>query len=63
MAVDHFPSTHATWLDAQLTIMETAGDGSPAGRGALDGLRRQLPSTSAAMRDGCRVFHPEMVPC
>lgn len=42
MAVDHFPSTHATWLDAQLTIMETAGDGSPAGRGALDGLRRHL---------------------
>jgi hypothetical protein len=25
MPVDHFPSTHATWIDAQLTIAERAG--------------------------------------
>ena len=29
MPVDHFPSTHATWLDAQLTIADRAG-GDPA---------------------------------
>jgi len=23
--VDHFPSTHATWIDAQLTIIDGAG--------------------------------------
>jgi len=29
VATDHFPSTHGTWIDAQLTIAErgrTAGD-------------------------------------
>ena len=29
MPVDHFPSTHATWIDAQLTIAE---DGDRAAR-------------------------------
>ncbi len=37
--VDHFPSTHATWIDAQLTIAE--GTGANA-RAALDALRRHL---------------------
>jgi hypothetical protein len=34
--VDHFPSTHATWLDAQLTIAERAG-----GSGAAADLARR----------------------
>jgi hypothetical protein len=28
--VDHFPSTHATWIDAQLTIIEDSGDETAA---------------------------------
>lgn len=39
MPVDHFPSTHATWLDAQLTLAEGDGDGS---RHASAALRRHL---------------------
>ena len=39
--VDHFPSTHATWIDAQLTIMDGA-PGSPRATGALAELRRHL---------------------
>jgi hypothetical protein len=39
MPVDHFPSTHATWIDAQLTIAE---DGGQARATALDALRRHL---------------------
>jgi hypothetical protein len=50
MPVDHFPSTHATWIDAQLTIAEDgdraacAGDGVGRARaeGARDALRRHL---------------------
>lgn len=33
-AVDHFPSTHATWIGAQLTIIEDSGTEAPAGRAA-----------------------------
>ena len=48
MPVDHFPSTHATWIDAQLTIAEdgdrAAARGDDAGRGratnARDAIRR-----------------------
>ncbi len=46
--VDHFPSTHATWIDAQLTIIEEAGGahagpaGSPRATGAREALRRHL---------------------
>ena len=39
MPVDHFPSTHATWIEAQLTIAE--GTGADA-RTALDALRLHL---------------------
>jgi hypothetical protein len=39
MPVDHFPSTHATWIDAQLTIMQDSGDAGPT---ALGALRRHL---------------------
>ena len=39
MPVDHFPSTHATWIDAQLTVMQ---DGGAAGTSALSALRRHL---------------------
>jgi DNA-directed RNA polymerase specialized sigma24 family protein len=41
---DHFPSTHATWIDAQLTIAErsrAAGDAAGEGN-AIDALRRHL---------------------
>lgn len=48
--VDHFPSTHATWIDAQLTIAEdgdrAAGAGDLAGAArasnARDALRRHV---------------------
>jgi hypothetical protein len=40
--VDRFPSTHATWIEAQLTIAETMGDGSPAGAAAHRSLRQHL---------------------
>jgi len=48
--VDHFPSTHATWIDAQLTIAEdgeraaAAGDGAGRSRAesAMDALRRHV---------------------
>jgi len=39
MPVEHFPSTHATWIEAQLTVMEQRGD---AGATALGALRRHL---------------------
>ena len=39
--VDHFPSTHATWIDAQLTIIDGA-DGAPAGMTAHRALARYL---------------------
>ena len=50
MPVDHFPSTHATWIDAQLTIAEdgdrAAGSGDAIGRAraesARDALRRHV---------------------
>ena len=50
MPVDHFPSTHATWIDAQLTIAEdgdraaAAGDPAAAERAsnARDALRRHV---------------------
>lgn len=44
MPVDHFPSTHATWIDAQLTIAErgrAAGDAAAEGN-AVAALRRHL---------------------
>jgi DNA-directed RNA polymerase specialized sigma24 family protein len=50
MPVDHFPTTHATWIDAQLTIAEdgdrAAARGDDAGRGratnARDAIRRHV---------------------
>ena len=50
MPVDHFPSTHATWIDAQLTIAEeghraaAAGDadGRARAESAADALRRHV---------------------
>jgi DNA-directed RNA polymerase specialized sigma24 family protein len=50
MPVDHFPSTHATWIDAQLTIAEdgdrAAARGDSAGQGratnARDAIRRHV---------------------
>ncbi len=44
MATDHFPSTHGTWIDAQLTIAErgrTAGDAALESN-AREALRRHL---------------------
>ena len=43
MPVDHFPSTHGTWIDAQLTIIDGA-DGSQASRAlsAREALRQHL---------------------
>jgi len=40
--VDHFPSTHATWIDAQLTIIDEAGAGASAGNAAHRSLARYL---------------------
>ena len=56
MPVDHFPSTHATWIDAQLTIAEqgdraaSAGDPAAASRAsnARDALRRHVMERYAA---------------
>jgi len=42
MPVDHFPSTHATWIDAQLTIAERAGDHTHEGRSARRALQQHL---------------------
>ena len=50
MPTDHFPSTHATWINAQLTIAEdgdraaAAGDASASARAsnARDALRRHV---------------------
>lgn len=42
MHVDRFPSTHATWIEAQLTIAESMGEGSAGARGAMESLRRHL---------------------
>jgi hypothetical protein len=39
--VDHFPSTHATWIDAQLTIIDGAG-------GATEGPRAQVAGNARA---------------
>lgn len=39
--VDHFPSTHATWIDAQLTIIDGAG-------GATEGPRAQVAENARA---------------
>ncbi len=44
MPTDRFPSTHATWIDAQLTIAErsrAAGDAAREGN-AIDALRQHL---------------------
>lgn len=41
--VDHFPSTHATWIDAQLTMIEGAEDAAaPRASSAREALRRHL---------------------
>ena len=57
MPVDHFPSTHATWIDAQLTIAEegdraaaVSGDAAATARaaGARDALRRHVMERYAA---------------
>jgi hypothetical protein len=42
MPVDHFPSTHATWIDAQLTIVERAGVHTEHGQSAQYALRQYL---------------------
>jgi len=40
--VDHFPSTHATWIDAQLTIIEGEGLDRAPGRDAHRSLARHI---------------------
>ena len=42
MPVDHFPSTHATWIDAQLTIAERAGSHTEDGQSARRALQQHL---------------------
>lgn len=42
VGVDHFPSTHQTWIDAQLTIIEERGLDAPAGIDARRSLARYL---------------------
>ena len=42
MPVDHFPSTHATWIDAQLTIAERAGAHTEHGQSAQRALQQYL---------------------
>jgi DNA-directed RNA polymerase specialized sigma24 family protein len=42
MPVDHFPSTHATWIDAQLTIAERAGDHTHEAQSARRALQQHL---------------------
>ena len=42
MPVDHFPSTHTTWIDAQLTIAERAGDHTHEGQSARRALQQHL---------------------
>lgn len=42
MPVDHFPSTHATWIDAQLTLSEDGGGASPAAQDARRALRQHV---------------------
>jgi len=42
MPVDHFPSTHATWIDAQLTIAERAGAHTEDGQSARRALQQHL---------------------
>ncbi len=41
-SVDHFPSTHQTWIGVQLTIIEEAGEHAGAGRAAHQSLARYL---------------------
>ena len=38
--VDHFPSTHATWIDAQLTIAEEGDRAAATGDAAAEGRGR-----------------------
>jgi DNA-directed RNA polymerase specialized sigma24 family protein len=40
--VDHFPSTHATWIDAQLTIIEERGEADARSRDAHRALARYV---------------------
>ena len=42
MHLDRFPTTHATWIEAQLTIAEAMGSGSTGAREAMESLRRHL---------------------
>ena len=42
MPTDHFPSTHATWIDAQLTLSEDGGGDSPLAQDARRALRRHV---------------------
>ena len=51
--VDHFPSTHATWIDAQLTVIEECGEAPAAAHAqraarALASLRTHLWERSPA---------------
>ena len=67
MAADHFPSTHATWIDAQLTIAESgdraaaAGDagGGARAESARDALRRHVMGRYAAAL-GAYVSTPQL---
>ena len=40
--VDHFPSTHATWIDAQLTIIEECGEADARSQDAHRALARYV---------------------
>jgi DNA-directed RNA polymerase specialized sigma24 family protein len=42
--VDHFPSTHATWIDSQLTLADEGGGASPAAQDARRALRQHVMS-------------------
>ena len=43
MPTDHFPSTHATWIDAQLTIVEgVPASGEAPGGGSATAARAAL---------------------
>ena len=42
MPTDHFPSTHATWIDAQLTLAEDGGGASPVAQDARRALRQHI---------------------
>ncbi len=56
-AVDHFPSTHGTWLEQQLTVIDetspaaSAGDAAACGRSTLKPTRDLPISTRPRLPD------------